>query len=159
MTKTNDTLSDMLTRIRTALLEKPQTTAIPATIMTLSIGDELVITLKYDEGKNRLSINSSDFLAIKLQSVAAPSKAERQKRTSLDWKTLYFVKELAEVFPEEWNDWQHWISDMMDSRESMQLKGMKDYRVSLITFYRLTLFAFHIGIDKVFILATRRTTR
>ncbi len=66
---------------------------------------------------------------------------------------------LAEVFPEEWDEWQHWISDMMESRTRMQSKGMNHRLVSLITFYRLTRFAFHIGIDKVFILATRRATR
>ncbi len=66
---------------------------------------------------------------------------------------------LAEVFPEEWDEWQHWISDMMDSRKRMQAKGMNHRLVSLITFYRLVRFTLHIGIDKVFILATRRTTR
>ena len=72
---TNDTISDMLTRIRNASLAKHQTTLIPATRMTLSIarvmkqegfiGDfeetgenidrALVVALKY-EGKNRQSI-------------------------------------------------------------------------------------------------------
>ena len=66
---------------------------------------------------------------------------------------------LAEVFPEEWDEWQHWISDMMESRTKMQSKGISHHLVSLITFYRLTRFAFHIGIDKVFILATRKATK
>ena len=66
---------------------------------------------------------------------------------------------LSEVFPEEWNDWQHWISDMMEDRTRMQSKAMNHRLVSLITFYRLTRFICHIGIDKVFILATRRATR
>ncbi|MEI6063021.1 MAG: 30S ribosomal protein S8 [Pseudanabaena sp. ELA748] len=72
---TNDTISDMLTRIRNATLAKHQTTAIPATKMTLSIARvmkqegfiadfeetgetidrALVVALKY-EGKNRQSI-------------------------------------------------------------------------------------------------------
>jgi small subunit ribosomal protein S8 len=72
---TNDTISDMLTRIRNATLAKHQTTAIPATRMTLSIARvmkqegfiadfeetgenidrRLVVSLKY-EGKNRQSI-------------------------------------------------------------------------------------------------------
>jgi small subunit ribosomal protein S8 len=72
---TNDTISDMLTRIRNATLAKHQTTAIPATKMTLSIARvlkqegfivdfeetgenidrHLVVSLKY-EGKNRQSI-------------------------------------------------------------------------------------------------------
>ncbi|MFM7886766.1 MAG: 30S ribosomal protein S8 [Pseudanabaena sp.] len=72
---TNDTISDMLTRIRNATLAKHQTTAIPATKLTLSIARvlkqegfiadfeetgenidrRLVISLKY-EGKNRQSI-------------------------------------------------------------------------------------------------------
>ena len=72
---TNDTISDMLTRIRNATLAKHQTTAIPATKMTLSIARvmkqegfiadfeetgenidrRLVVALKY-EGKNRQSI-------------------------------------------------------------------------------------------------------
>lgn len=72
---TNDTISDMLTRIRNATLAKHQTTSIPATRMTLSIarvmkqegfiadfeetGENidcaLVVALKY-EGKNRQSI-------------------------------------------------------------------------------------------------------
>ena len=72
---TNDTISDMLTRIRNATLAKHQTTAIPATKMTLSIARvmkqegfivdfeetgenidrQLVVALKY-EGKNRQSI-------------------------------------------------------------------------------------------------------
>jgi small subunit ribosomal protein S8 len=71
---TNDTISDMLTRIRNATLAKHQTTAIPATKMTLSIARvmkqegfiadfeetgenidrRLVVSLKY-EGKNRQS--------------------------------------------------------------------------------------------------------
>jgi len=66
---------------------------------------------------------------------------------------------LSEVFPEEWDDWQHWINDMMELRTRMQSKGMNHRLVSLITFYRLFRFALHIGIDKVFILATRRATR
>jgi hypothetical protein len=70
-----------------------------------------------------------------------------------------FTQELAIIFPEEWDEWQHWISDMMESRTRMQSKGMNHRLVSLITFYRLTRFVWHIGIDKVFILATRRTTR
>lgn len=72
---TNDTISDMLTRIRNASLAKHQTTAIPATKMTVSIARvlkqegfiadfeetgenidrHLVVSLKY-EGKNRQSI-------------------------------------------------------------------------------------------------------
>ena len=72
---TNDTISDMLTRIRNATLAKHQTTSIPATRMTLSIARvmkqegfiadfeetgenidrRLVVALKY-EGKNRQSI-------------------------------------------------------------------------------------------------------
>jgi hypothetical protein len=68
-------------------------------------------------------------------------------------------EELTEVFPEEWDDWQHWINDMIESRTRMQSEGMNHRFVSLITFYRLTRFVWHIGIDKVFILATRRTTR
>lgn len=72
---TNDTISDMLTRIRNASLAKHQTTAIPATKLTLSIARvlkqegfiadfeetgenidrHLVVSLKY-EGKNRQSI-------------------------------------------------------------------------------------------------------
>lgn len=72
---TNDTISDMLTRIRNATLAKHQTTAIPATKMTVSIARvmkqegfiadfeetgenidrSLVVALKY-EGKNRQSI-------------------------------------------------------------------------------------------------------
>jgi len=69
------------------------------------------------------------------------------------------VQGLSEVFPEEWDEWQHWISDMMELRTRMQSKGMNHRLVSLITFYRLFRFALHIGIDKVFILATRRATR
>ena len=72
---TNDTISDMLTRIRNATLAKHQTTAIPATTLTVSIARvlkqegfiadfeetgenidrHLVVSLKY-EGKNRQSI-------------------------------------------------------------------------------------------------------
>ena len=72
---------------------------------------------------------------------------------------IAFAQSLAEIFPEEWHDWQHWISDMMDSRTRMQSKGMNHRLISLIIFYRLTRFVWHIGIDKVFILATRRDTR
>ncbi len=72
---------------------------------------------------------------------------------------ITFSQGLAEVFPKEWDEWQHWIRDMMEDRTRMQSKGMNHRLVSLITFYRLTRFAFHIGIDKVFILATRRATR
>ena len=84
-----------------------------------------------------------------------------KKNNPKEWDVsliITFTQELAEVFPEEWNEWQHWISDMMDSRTRMQSKGMNHRLVSLITFYRLTRFAMHIGIDKVVILATRRAT-
>ena len=70
-----------------------------------------------------------------------------------------FAHELAAVFPEEWDEWQHWISDMMESRTRMQAKGMNHRLVSLITFHRISCFVWHIGIDKFFILATRRATR
>ena len=66
---------------------------------------------------------------------------------------------LSEVFPEDWNHWQHWISDMMESRTRMQSNGVNHSLVSLNTFYELTRFVWHIGIYKVFILATRRATR
>ena len=72
---------------------------------------------------------------------------------------ITFTQKLAEVFPEEWDECQHWIYDIMEDRTRMQSKGMNHRLVSLITFYRLTRFVWHIGIDKVFILATRRTTR
>jgi len=82
------------------------------------------------------------------------------KQRALDVRLIVtFTQELTEVFPEEWDEWQHWIRDMIDSRTRMQAKGMSHRLVSLITFYRLTRFVFHIGIDKVFILATRRATR
>jgi len=72
---------------------------------------------------------------------------------------IYITKELKEVFPKDWNKWEDEISDMMESRTRMQSKGINHRLISLITFYRLTRFVWHIGIDKVFILATRRTTR
>ena len=70
-----------------------------------------------------------------------------------------FTQKLTDVFPEDWNKWEHEIRDIMDSRTSMQSKGINHHLVSLITFYRFTRFMFHIGIDKVYILATRRATR
>ena len=72
---------------------------------------------------------------------------------------ITFTQELTEVFPEEWDEWQHWISDIMEDRTRMQSKGMNYRLVSLITFYRLIWFVWYIGIDKVYILATRRVTR
>lgn len=69
---------------------------------------------------------------------------QKQSETSIktfeDHLIVDFTQELAEVFPEEWDEWQHWISDMMDSRTRMQAKGMNHRLVSLITFYRLTRF-------------------
>ena len=94
------------------------------------------------------------------QSFVKSNKKSKIKQRALDVSlVITFSQKLAEVFPEEWNEWQHWISDIMDSRTRMQSKGINHRLVSLITFYRLTRFAFHIGIDKVFILATRRATR
>ena len=82
---------------------------------------------------------------------------EQLKEISKDFCLIIAFTE--ELFPEDWDEWQHWISDIMESRTRMQSKGMNHRLVSLITFYRLIRFAFHIGIDKVYILATRRTTR
>jgi hypothetical protein len=90
-----------------------------------------------------------------------------QKNTTLkvkhkSWDLLLirdYTQRLAEISPKDLDEWQHWISDMMEDRTRMQAKGMNHRLVSLITFYRLTRFAFHIGIDKVFILATRKATR
>jgi len=92
-------------------------------------------------------------------SIKRNQKPERKQRAWDESLIITFTQELAEVFPEEWDEWQHWISDMMDSRTRMQSKGMNHRLVSLITFYRLTRFVWHLGIDKVYILATRRTTR
>jgi hypothetical protein len=86
-------------------------------------------------------------------------KGEIKQRSRDVSLIITFTQGLSEVFPEEWNEWQHWISDMMDSRTRMQSKQMNHRLVSLITFYRLFRFALHIGIDKVFIIATRRATR
>jgi hypothetical protein len=104
-----------------------------------------------------IAINRS-LLAIR-SSIRIHKKLQTNQRA---WDVHFIVdltQSLSEVFPREWNEWQHWISDMMDSRTRMQSKGMNHHLVSLITFYRLTRFVFHIGIDKVFILATRRATR
>jgi MFS family permease len=90
------------------------------------------------------------------------SKTKQSKTKQRAWDVnlvVTFTQEVAEVFPEEWEEWQHWISDMMDLRKRMQAKGINHHLVSLITFYRLVRFALHIGIDKIFILATRRATR
>jgi hypothetical protein len=101
--------------------------------------------------KFRLLINNSSNAQIKELSYD-------RKQTWAVQLVAFFAHELAEVFPEEWNEWQHWISDMMDDQRRMLEQGKNHRLVSLITFYRLTRFAFYIGIDKVFILATRRTT-
>lgn len=66
---------------------------------------------------------------------------------------------LSEFFPEDWDRWQPEMECMIAFRKSQQSKGISHRLISLITFYHLCHFAFHIGIDKVFILATRRTTR
>ncbi len=66
---------------------------------------------------------------------------------------------LSEVFPEEWEKWEPEMECMVAFRKRQQSMGMNHRFVSLITFYRLIRFAFHIGIGKVFILATRRATR
>lgn len=88
------------------------------------------------------------------------TKKSQNKQKASEVGVIEFINQgLSEVFPEEWDEWQHWISDIMESRTRMQSKGMNHRLVSLITFYRLTRFAFHIGIDKVYILATRRATR
>ncbi len=108
-----------------------------------------------------LLIAMFDWLFRRLAS-SKHSKTKQSKTKQRAWDMgliVTFTQELAEVFPEEWDEWQHWISDMMDSRTRMQAKGMNHRLVSLITFYRLVRFALHIGIDKVFILATRRATR
>ncbi len=87
------------------------------------------------------------------------TKLQNKQRASDVCLIVNLTQEIEEVFPEEWNEWQHWISDMMELRTRMLAKGMNHRLVSLITFYRLFRFALHIGIDKVFILATRRATR
>jgi len=99
------------------------------------------------------------FLFIRKSSIKSHKKSKIKERA---WDVSLIIsstQELTEVFPEEWDDWQHWINDMMELRTRMQSKGMNHRIVSLITFYRLFRFALHIGIDKVFILATRRATR
>lgn len=99
-------------------------------------------------------------LFIKNRNHAETSASSHVRKRAWDVQLIVsFVHELAAVFPEEWNEWQHWISDMMDSRTRMQSKGMNHRLVSLLTFYRLTRFVWHIGIAKVFILATHRATR
>ncbi len=106
-------------------------------------------------------------LAIKIIKLLSSIYGSTKKNTTLkikqrSWDLLLirdFTKGLSEIFPKDLHEWQHWISDIMEDRTRMQSKGMNHRLVSLITFYRLTRFAFHIGIDKVFILATRRATR
>jgi len=99
------------------------------------------------------------LLSSSQSSIKRYQKSETKQRAWDVGLIITFTQELAEVFPEEWDEWQHWVSDMMASRTRMQSKGMNHRLVSLITFYRLTRFAWHIGIDKVYILATRRATR
>jgi hypothetical protein len=104
----------------------------------------------------------SRLLSGNRSSVKSNKKSETKQRAQRSWDVsliITFTQELAEVFPEEWDEWQHWISDMMDSRTRMQSKGINHRLVSLITLYRLTRFVWNIGIDKVYILATRRATR
>ena len=72
---------------------------------------------------------------------------------------IMLTQELTEVFPKEWDDWQPEIECMMAFRKIQQSNGVNHRLISLITFYHLSLFVWHIGINKVFILATRRTTR
>ena len=99
------------------------------------------------------------FLFTRKSSIKSHKKSKIKERA---WDVSLIIsstQELTEVFPEEWDDWQHWINDMMELRTRMQSKGMNHRIVSLITFYRLFRFALHIGIDKDFILATRRATR
>ena len=92
--------------------------------------------------------------------IATTTKKSQNKQRASDVRLIMDLsEEIINCFPEEWDEWQHWIRDIMDSRTSMQSKGKNHRLVSLLTFYRLTRFAFHIGIDKVFILATRRATR
>jgi len=102
--------------------------------------------------KFRLFIKNRDYAKIS-------SLSHGMKRAWDVQLVVSFVRDLAVVFPEEWDEWGHEISDIMESRTRMQSKGMNHRLVSLITFYRLFRFALHIGIDKVFILATRRATR
>jgi len=99
------------------------------------------------------------FLFTRKSSINSHKKLEAKQRAWDVSLIITFTQELTEIFPEEWDDWQHWINDMMELRTRMQSKGMNHRLVSLITFYRLFRFALHIGIDKVFILATRRATR
>jgi hypothetical protein len=99
-------------------------------------------------------------LLIKNRDYAKTSASSYSSKQSWDIQLVVsFANELAEVFPEEWDEWQHWISDMIEDWTKMQSNGMNHRLVSLITFYRLTRFAFHIGIDKIFILATRKAKR
>jgi hypothetical protein len=90
------------------------------------------------------------------------TKTDNQPKKQISWEERLIInitQGLRDIFPKDWQHWEHWISDMMDSRARMQSKGMNHRLVSLITLYRLTRFAFHIGIDKVVIIATRRATR
>ncbi|MCL1495783.1 MAG: hypothetical protein M1G31_34305 [Pseudanabaena sp. Salubria-1] len=92
-------------------------------------------------------------------SISKQIQSKTNVKTLEEHLIVDFTQELTSVFPEDWDEWQQWISDMMEDRKKMQSKGMNHRLVSLITFYRLTRFVWHIGIDKVFMLATRRATR
>jgi hypothetical protein len=107
-----------------------------------------------------MSLFQKFSLLIKNRDYAKTSASSYSSKQSWDIQLVVsFANELAEVFPEEWDEWQHWISDMIEDWTKMQSNGMNHRLVSLITFYRLTRFAFHIGIDKIFILATRKAKR
>lgn len=132
-----------------------------------------VYLVKLEDGSSRLYDDRSRIAELSnhrvysvtefnVNEILAPKNSQTSQIKYKTWnasliKTL--TQEVFEVFPEEWDEWQHWICDIMEDRTRMQAKGINPRLVSLITFYRLTRFVWHIGIDKVFILATRRAKR
>jgi hypothetical protein len=92
--------------------------------------------------------------------LVSPLTKPQAKKQSWDRSLVVFLAhELAEVYPMEWNVWQHWISDILESRQCLQARRINHRLVALITFYELFRFSWHIGIEKMFVITFRLASK
>lgn len=106
-----------------------------------------------------LSLPITSFLSHCRASFKVSNKSQLIKISLVDRLIINLTQGLAEVFPEKWDEWQPEMECMMAFRQRQLSKGISHSLISLITFYHFSLFIWHIGIDKAFIIATRRATR
>ena len=145
-----------------AFLALPLSCAVIVTLIAIAKYQNITLKILIDKHISWLFslINKLIYVLLKYRSFSKKSNILKVKQKSWDICLIVLLTQgLAEVFPKEWDEWQPEIECMMAFRQRQQSKGINHRLISLITFYHFSLFVWHIGIDKVFILATRRSTR